>query len=161
VLPAQSHTDANADVQRSGDQAPSPLFRASKCWCIKGFRCALVRSPSSNQAIDVHGPQRDFTVDQQSLLSFRPLLIVGGVNFLALDIPVEQGAMIDGLRQVCRPGRGASGRARSGICSGDHAGGRTSGAIGLQPVVQLLIFGPVEFVGFFVHGQRESVEPFR
>ena len=31
---------------------------------------------------------------------------------------------------------------------------RTSGAIGLQLVVQLFIFGPIEFVSFFVHGQR-------
>ena len=38
------------------------------------------------------------------LLSFRPLLIVGGVNFLALDIPIEQGAMMGYVRYVGRVG---------------------------------------------------------
>ena len=64
------------------------------------------------------------------------------------------------MRQICRPGRGASGRAGGGICSSDHAGGGTSGAIGLWLVVQLFVFGRVWFVRFLVHGPQRSVECF-
>jgi hypothetical protein len=60
----------------------------------------------------------------------------------------------DGLRQLCRPGRGVSGSARRGNCDRDHAGSGTSGAIGLQLVVKLRVLELVDFVGFLVHRKR-------
>jgi hypothetical protein len=96
------------------------------------------------------GPTSDPIDSAKGLRSFRPLLIVVGVSSLALQIP-RRARSHDGLRQVYRPGRGVSSRARNWICRSDHAGRGPSGTIGHDLVVQLLTVGFVEYVGFVVH----------